>query len=85
MKSYISTKQLLGPFNISTPIGDSSLAQRVCHDCTILVNHKDTIASLVELEKLEFDIIIGMDLLHVFYARINCRTQVSSFNFLMSL
>ena len=42
-----------------------------------LVNQPD----LVELDRVEFDVIIGMDWLHVCYALVDCRTQVVKFLF----
>ena len=36
---------------------------------------------LVELDMLDFDIILGMDWLHACSASIDCRTRVGRFNF----
>ena len=41
-------------------------------------------ADLIELEMVDFNVILGMDWIHVFYASIDCRTRLSSFRFLMS-
>ena len=61
MRFDIIPKQLLEPFNVSTPIGESILVERVYHDSTISINLKDTIADLVELAMVDLDIILGMD------------------------
>lgn len=37
-------------------------------------NHKDTMADLIELDTIDFNIILGTDWLHVCYASIDCRT-----------
>lgn len=60
IKIDISHEQLFEPFIVSIPIGDNILAESVYCDCTILVNHKDTITDLVELDMMDFDIIQGM-------------------------
>uniref|UniRef100_M1DFH1 Gag-pol polyprotein n=1 Tax=Solanum tuberosum TaxID=4113 RepID=M1DFH1_SOLTU len=45
----------------STPVGESILAERVYRDCPISVNHKSTMVDLVELDIIDFDVILGMD------------------------
>ena len=53
--------------------------ERVYRDCPISINHKNTMAYLVELEMVDFDVILGMDCLHADYASIECSTQVFKF------
>ena len=36
---------------------------------------------LVELDMLDFDIILGMEWLHAYFSSIDCRTRVVKFNF----
>lgn len=38
-------------------------------------------ANLVELDMVDFDVILGMDWLHVSYASVDCRTRVVKFQF----
>uniref|UniRef100_M1DZZ4 Gag-pol polyprotein n=1 Tax=Solanum tuberosum TaxID=4113 RepID=M1DZZ4_SOLTU len=59
MNFDILPEQLLKPFSVSTPVGESMLVERVYHDCTISVNHKDNMANLVELDMVDFDVILG--------------------------
>ena len=40
---------------VSTPVGKSILAERVYHDCHVSINHKNTMADLVELDLVDFD------------------------------
>ena len=40
-----------------------------------------TYVELVKLDMLDFDVILGMDWLHAFFACIDCRTRVVKFNF----
>ncbi|WMV46774.1 hypothetical protein MTR67_040159 [Solanum verrucosum] len=49
------------PFHVSTPAGDSIVAKRVYRNCRISVSHGVTHVDLVELDMLDFYIILGMD------------------------
>lgn len=40
-----------------------------------------TYVELLELDILNFDVILGMDLLHACFATIDCRTRVVNFDF----
>ena len=57
----ILCKKLCEHFCISTPIGDSILAERFYCDCHISINHKNTMADLVGLYLVDFDVILEMD------------------------
>ncbi|KAH0765418.1 hypothetical protein KY285_001289 [Solanum tuberosum] len=81
MNLDVLPEKLYEPCSVSTPIGESILAERVNHDCTISVNHNNTMVDLVELEMVDFDVILGMDWLHACYASIDCRTRVVKFQF----
>ncbi|XP_049363320.1 uncharacterized protein LOC125828059 [Solanum verrucosum] len=69
------------PFSVSTPVGDSVLADRVYRKCPISLSHRVTLVDLIELHMLDFDVILGMDWLHSCYASINCRNRVVKFQF----
>ncbi|KAH0691243.1 hypothetical protein KY285_018431 [Solanum tuberosum] len=45
----------------STPVGESILAERVYRDCPISVNHKSTMVDLVELDIIDFDVILVLE------------------------
>ncbi|WMV30462.1 hypothetical protein MTR67_023847, partial [Solanum verrucosum] len=51
-------EKLFEPFSVSTPVGESILAERVYRDCTIYVNHKSTMADIIELE-MEGWVLVG--------------------------
>jgi len=72
---------LVKPFEVSTPIGDSIIARRVYRNCIITVCDRDTLADLVELEMVDFDVIMGMDWLASCYATVDCRTKMVYFHF----
>ncbi|KAG5572887.1 hypothetical protein H5410_062653 [Solanum commersonii] len=81
MNFEVLSEKLYEPFSVSTPVGESILAERDYHDCVISVNHKSTMVDLVELDIVDFDVILGMDWLHACYASIDYRTQVIKFQF----
>ncbi|KAH0637918.1 hypothetical protein KY289_037833 [Solanum tuberosum] len=74
-------ERLYEPFCVSTLVGESILAERVYRDCLVSINHKSTMADLVELDMVDFDVILGMDWLHACYASIDCRTRAIKFQF----
>jgi len=74
-------EQLSEPFSVSTHVGESILAEKVYRDCPISINHKSIITNLVELDMVDFDVILGMDWLHACYASVDCKTRVVKFQF----
>ncbi|KAH0644044.1 hypothetical protein KY289_035018 [Solanum tuberosum] len=48
---------------------------------TKLIQKTSTLADLVELDMVDFDVILGMDWLHACYASLDCRTRVVKFQF----
>ena len=69
------------PLVVSTLVGDSVVAKRVYSNCPIMLPNRLSYVDLVELDMLDFDIILGMDWLHACFASIDCRTRVVGFNF----
>ncbi|KAH0781790.1 hypothetical protein KY290_001388 [Solanum tuberosum] len=51
-------EKLCEPFCVSTPVGESILVERVYRDCVISINHKNTMVDLVELNMVDFDVIL---------------------------
>ena len=78
-KFDILSKKHYEPFCVSTPIVLSIPQKRAYHDCVISINHKNTMAYLVELDLVEFNVILGMDGLHACYALLDCRNRVDKF------
>uniref|UniRef100_M1DUB4 Gag-pol polyprotein n=1 Tax=Solanum tuberosum TaxID=4113 RepID=M1DUB4_SOLTU len=72
---------LLEPFSVSTRVGDLVIARQVYINCSVTVSLKVSSPNVVELEMIDFDIILGMDLLHSCYASIDCRTRIVHFQF----
>ncbi|XP_070049771.1 uncharacterized protein LOC142173698 [Nicotiana tabacum] len=77
----IESEQLLEPFYISTPVGDSVIASCVYKGYRIVVQDRETMTDLIKLEMIEFDAIMGMDWLSKCYASLDCRAKVVKFEF----
>ena len=76
MKFYVLPNVLDEPFSVSTQVDDSVVAKRVYRGCPISLPNRVTLVYLVELDILDFDVILGMDRLHSIFALIDCRTPV---------
>ena len=61
MNIDIIPELLSEPFSVFSPLGESILSERVYLDFKIFVNHKSTMADLVELDMVDFDVILGMN------------------------
>ena len=77
----VSPETLSKSFSISTIIGNPVIARRVYRNCSVTVSHKVTLADLVELEMVYFDVVKCMDGLYSCYASVNCRTRIVHFQF----
>ncbi|XP_070025155.1 uncharacterized protein [Nicotiana sylvestris] len=62
-------------------VGESIIARCIYRGCPVKVHHRLTAVDLVELEMVDFDVIIGMDWLESCYATMGCRTKIVSFEF----
>ena len=56
----VSPETLVEPFLVSTPVGIFIIARQVYRNCPIIISQKVTSVDLVELEMMDFDIILGM-------------------------
>ena len=68
-------------FSVSTHVGESIIAERVYRDYLLSINHKSTMVDLIELDIVDFNVILGMDWLYAHYASVNFRTRVVKFKF----
>ncbi|XP_075076822.1 uncharacterized protein LOC142163434 [Nicotiana tabacum] len=80
-KFGIEPEKLCEPFEVSTPVGELVIARCIYRGCPVKVHHRLTVADLVELEMVDFDVIMGMDWLESCYAIVGCRTKIVSFEF----
>jgi len=76
-----TSELLVKPFEVSTPIGESIIATRGYRYCIVTICDRDTLADFIELEMVDFDVIMGMDWLASCYAMVDCRTKMVHFHF----
>ena len=57
------------------------VAKRVYTNCPIMFPNRVTHVELLKLDMVDFDVILGMDMLHNCFAFIDCRIRVVKFNF----
>jgi len=81
MEFGIEPEQLHEPFSVSTPVCESILAARFYSDCIVTLRGRDTMADLIELRMVDFDVIMGMDWLYSCFAKLDCRTRTVRFEF----
>ncbi|XP_070047254.1 uncharacterized protein [Nicotiana tomentosiformis] len=81
MEFGIEPEQLPESFSVYSPFGESILAARVYRGCVVTVRGRDIVANLIELGMVDFDVIMRMDWLYSFFAKINCRTRTVKFEF----
>ena len=75
----ISPESIPEPILVSTPVGDSIVAQKVYKKCLVTILHRVLLADLIELDMVDFDVILGMDWLYSSYFSINFQTRVVKF------
>ncbi|XP_075085097.1 uncharacterized protein LOC142168329 [Nicotiana tabacum] len=75
-KFGIEPEKLCESFEVSTPVGESVIARCIYKGRPVKVYHRLTAAHLVELEMVDFDVIMGMDWLESCYATVGCRTKI---------
>ncbi|XP_070020578.1 uncharacterized protein [Nicotiana sylvestris] len=74
--------KLVKPFEVSTLVRDSMISKKVYRGCIVVVHSRSTVAGLIELDMVEFDVIIGMDWLASYHANVDCRSKIVRFQFL---
>ncbi|XP_070032056.1 uncharacterized protein [Nicotiana tomentosiformis] len=62
---------------VATPIGESLLAEHVYRACQIWVEGRDTLADLIVLDMIDFDMLMGMDWLSSCYAIVDCHAKIA--------
>ncbi|KAK6796401.1 hypothetical protein RDI58_004102 [Solanum bulbocastanum] len=80
-KKFVVEPELLHEsFAILTSVGESVIARRVYYECLVTICGYETLANLIELEMVDFDVIISMDWLSSSYATVDCRVKVARFH-----
>ena len=57
----VNPETLSEPFSVSTPVGDPVIARGVYINFHVTVSQKATSSNLVELEMVDFDVILGIN------------------------
>lgn len=67
MTSYVvvhfdfDSESIPNPFLVSTPVSESIIARKVYRDCVVSIFHRKAFIDLIELNMVDFDVILGMD------------------------
>lgn len=64
---------------INTPIGDSLDTDVVFKSCVVVLEGKEFVADLILLNMNNFDVILGMDRLLAYHAKVDCFIKTVSF------
>ncbi|XP_075092558.1 uncharacterized protein LOC142172775 [Nicotiana tabacum] len=67
------------PFLVATPVGESLLVEYVYRACQIRVEGKDTLADLIVLDMIDFDMLMAIDWLSSCYAIVDCHAKIIKF------
>ncbi|XP_058075840.1 uncharacterized protein LOC131224339 [Magnolia sinica] len=65
---------------IATPIGSSVVLNQICRSCPVMVGDSVLLADLIVLDMQEFDVILGMDWLASFHAKLDCFEKTVTFS-----
>ncbi|XP_070032277.1 uncharacterized protein [Nicotiana tomentosiformis] len=68
-------------YDVYALIDQGSTSRQVDRYCIVVVHSCSTVADLIELDMVEFDVIMGMDWLAYCYANIDCRSKMVQFQF----
>ena len=67
---------LKSPLTVLTPVEEVYLINRFLFGCEVHIGDETFLVDLVELEILEFDVILGMDWLSAHHAVLDCFNKV---------
>ena len=67
------------PFMASTPVGKLVVAKKVYRNYPLMFPNRVTYVELVELDMIDFDVILRMDWWHACFASMDCRMRVVKF------
>ncbi|XP_050233246.1 uncharacterized protein LOC126681739 [Mercurialis annua] len=79
-KLGVQPAYLKNPLSVATPVGESVEVSIVYPSCPVRVQGRDLMVDLILLEVLVFYVILGMDWLAQYYANMDCRKKIVTFN-----
>ncbi|XP_070056797.1 uncharacterized protein [Nicotiana tomentosiformis] len=71
----IPRESLGTPVYASTPVGDSMVMDRIYQSCVITFYGYETIADLLLLDMIDFEVILGMDWLSPYHVILDCHAK----------
>ncbi|XP_070020198.1 uncharacterized protein [Nicotiana sylvestris] len=71
----IPRESLVTPVNVSTPMGDSLVVDRIYQSCVVTFCGYETRADLLLLDMINFEVILGMDWLSPYHAILYCHAK----------
>ncbi|XP_073139030.1 uncharacterized protein [Henckelia pumila] len=74
-KSRLEPEILVEPYRVATPTRKTIETHKVHRNCNICINKHTFEASLIQLNMVEFDAILGMDWLAKNHALVDCREK----------
>lgn len=77
----LKSEHLETSYLVSNPVGDSIEVTQFYKGCAVSIIGRSTTADFIELEMVDFDVIMGMDWLSFCYAMEDCRAKVVKFHF----
>ena len=72
---------LIEPFLVTTSVSFFVIAIISYRKCPIMLPNRVTVVELDDIDMVDFDIILGMSLLHACFTSTECRTRIVKFNF----
>src|SRR5436190_4814095 len=70
---------LVHPLTVATPISGLATLKDVCRSCVLDIRGCMVVFDLIILDMTEFDVIVGMDWLSTFRARVDCHRRRITF------
>ena len=79
----MATAKMLFPLSIATPLSDELETNIFFPSCPVLVDGRELLVDLVLLDVIDFDVILGIELLAQHYASLDCHEKVMILESLM--
>lgn len=79
------SKSVFDPFVVSTTVGESIIARKIYRNCVMSIFYREELVDLIELNMLDFHVILGMEWVYLCYAILYCRTRRVTLHFLDEL
>lgn len=78
---HIMYEPLSKPICVSTLVSESLVVNRLYQGCAVTFMGRDSIAHLILLDMVDFDMILGMDWLSPLHAILDCHAMIGTLSF----